>query len=539
MRNKLLYSFIAVLIAAFLGYLPSVAFADEGQEGQNCVDNLNLMQTGSDVVANWSSMDCDSYEVIVFRDGRLTMMLKTKENQYTISGVHPGERCVVTVRAHLKNGSTSDTAKTELTAEKIRQNIMVEDTIFYGFAGNTFNLNASANGDMQYSSADQNIARVDDRGNITLKKSGDTDIIITAEGNGLFTDARRTVEVFVYPTVLAKVKGTATEDLSPSRAIIRWGENEYAAAYKILRKNPATQEYLEIAETPAETRYLEVTRDDYDYVIKGIAEVNGEKVDGKISDPVPVRGTTEEAPAYSKFKVIGKLGKNELNLVADIHGTKGVRVPQTLSIIGDKYVVSYVNKKSTRGRLIEYSKADGSEGKIVNAKGIGHANGGAYNPNINRLFILSTKYAEEAKKACVFNAETKKSIGNVNMPASVSAMAYDVTSDRYYLANGKEIYICDSNFKVEKTLAKTIKHKSTQDIGAYNSTVMVCSWLGKNKSYIDIYRVSDGAYLGSYDVSIGEIESCVVDDGYLVILMNTIGSADDRIYKTKERIAIP
>jgi hypothetical protein len=155
------------------------------------------------------------------------------------------------------------------------------------------------------------------------------------------------------------------------------------------------------------------------------------------------------------------------------------------------------------------------------------------------LAAIESGNAEEAKKASVFNAETKKSIGNVNMPASVSAMAYDVTSDRYYLANGKEIYICDSNFKVEKTLAKTIKHKSTQDIGAYNSTVMVCSWLGKNKSYIDIYRVSDGAYLGSYDVSIGEIESCVVDDGYLVILMNTIGSADDRIYKTKERIAIP
>ncbi|MBQ3322469.1 MAG: hypothetical protein IJH05_06470 [Firmicutes bacterium] len=539
MRNKLLYSFIAVLIAAFLGYLPSVAFADEGQEGQNCVDNLNLMQTGSDVVANWSSMDCDSYEVIVFRDGRLTMMLKTKENQYTISGVHPGERCVVTVRAHLKDGSTSDTAKTELTAEKIRQNIMVEDTIFYGFAGNTFNLNASANGDMQYSSADQNIARVDDRGNITLKKSGDTDIIITAEGNGLFTDARRTVELFVYPTVLAKVKGTATEDLSPSRAIIRWGENEYAAAYKILRKNPATQEYLEIAETPAETRYLEVTRDDYDYVIKGIAEVNGEKVDGKISDPVPVRGTTEEAPAYSKFKVIGKLGKNELNLVAEIHGAENAKIPQGISIVGDKYVVSYVNWKSTAGYLIEYSKADGSKGKTKDATGIRHGNGCAYNPNTNRLYVLSTIKGKDSKKCFVFDAETKKLVEKIDMPKAVTSIAYDVSNDKFYLAKGKNMYVCDSSFKVEKAMTKTVKLRSTQDIGAYNGTILACTWPGENKSYIDIYRVSDGAYLGSYDVSIGEIESCVVDDGYLVILMNTIGSADDRIYKTKERIAIP
>ena len=50
---------------------------------------------------------------------------------------------------------------------------------------------------------------------------------------------------------------------------------------------------------------------------------------------------------------------------------------------------------------------------------------------------------------------------------------------------------------------------------------------------------NDGAYLGSYDVSLGEIESCAVDDGYLVILMNVQGSMEDKIYKTKKRIAIP
>ena len=67
----------------------------------------------------------------------------------------------------------------------------------------------------------------------------------------------------------------------------------------------------------------------------------------------------------------------------------------------------------------------------------------------------------------------------------------------------------------------------------------MCTWVNGNTSYIDLYRVSDKAYLGSYDVSIGEIESCVVDDGYLVILMNMRGTSTDRLYKTKERIAIP
>ena len=101
------------------------------------------------------------------------------------------------------------------------------------------------------------------------------------------------------------------------------------------------------------------------------------------------------------------------------------------------------------------------------------------------------------------------------------------------------MYVCDSKFRLEKTLKKSIRYINPQDIGAYNSAFMICTWIKKNKSFIDIYRVSDGAYLGTYDVSLGEIESCTIDDGYLVILMNTIGSIDDKIYRTKKRIAIP
>ena len=58
------------------------------------------------------------------------------------------------------------------------------------------------------------------------------------------------------------------------------------------------------------------------------------------------------------------------------------------------------------------------------------------------------------------------------------------------------------------------------------------------ESYVDLYRISDGAYLGSIYVPVGEIESCDVDDGYLVLLINKKGPLD-RIYRTKERIAIP
>ena len=68
--------------------------------------------------------------------------------------------------------------------------------------------------------------------------------------------------------------------------------------------------------------------------------------------------------------------------------------------------------------------------------------------------------------------------------------------------------------------------------------ILVCTWLEKKESYIDLYRISDGAYLGSFYVPVGEIESCDVDDGRLVLLINKKGP-QDRIYRTKGRIAIP
>lgn len=539
MKGKFLFIIITLMIIAFAGYLLRVAFVGDPLEDIAQVQDLRLTQEGLQVTANWSAMDCDGYEVKIWHDGKLTVVPDVRDNTWTVTGVYPGERLAVKVSAHLKHGLMSRNAKAVLIGEKVRQNITVDDTVFYGFEGNDFRLKAAANGEVHFRSSDKNVARVDNRGHVEFGQSGEAEIIMNADGNGLFDEAERTVNVIVYPPVLDKVKGTAVENISPSRAVIRWKPDEFAAAYKVLRRNPATEEYEEIAELPAEVTFLEVTRDDYDYGVKGIAEVNGEKVDGKLSDPAAVRGTTAEAAAYPSFKVIGKYDLSNLDTVAAISGVDKVRVPQSLGIVGDDYVVAYANKKSTLGRLISYSKADGAQKEVNGADGIRHANGGTYDPNTNRIYVMSTENGEKSKKCYVFDGTTKKNIRKFDLPVAANAIAYDISTNKFYLAQGDEMYVCDSNFKLEKTLKKTAPYIHTQDIGAYNGVILVGTWRGENESYIDMYRVSDGAYLGSYDVCIGEIESCAVEDGYLVLLMNTIGSIDDRIYRTKERIAIP
>lgn len=531
---------IVLLLAVFAGFLLRVAFVGDPFDEREEEENLGLMQNGLHVIATWGDMGSEEYEVRYYIDGHLTIIPSVEGNTYTVRGVYPGQRCKVTVRAlNDKFISTAD-ASAELTAEKIKQVIQVDSTVFYGFEGTDLNLKAQANGDLHYRSTDKSIVKVDGKGHVDFEKKGDAEIIITADGNGLFADTDRTLQVYVYPHTLDKITNITVENISPSRAVIRWEPDEYAASYKVLRLNQATQEYEEVAEKTDENAYLEVTRDDYDYGIKGSAEVNGEKVDGKISDPVKVRGTAEEAPSYTSYKNIKSIHKEQLERVATISGTEKSRVPQSLSIIGDDYVVAYVNMKSTVGNLISYSRKDGSQKKISSANGIRHGNGCTYNPNTNRLYVLSTMNGEKSKKCYVFDAKSKKLISKINMPVAASAIAYDKSTDKFYLGRDRTLYVCDSGFNLEKTIDKGVRHFN-QDMEAYNGVMLVCNWHSPNKtkSDIDMYRVSDGAYIGSYDVSIGEVESCAMDDGYLVILMNTIGSGDDYIYKTKERIAIP
>ena len=153
--------------------------------------------------------------------------------------------------------------------------------------------------------------------------------------------------------------------------------------------------------------------------------------------------------------------------------------------------------------------------------------------------MAKTHKGYKTASCSTYDGTTKKSTGTITLPRKTSGIAYDESNDCFYLSKGNEIYVCDSEFTVQKFIHKKARYNHAQDIGAYNGVVLVCTWVNGNTSYIDLYRVSDKAYLGSYDVSIGEIESCVVDDGYLVILMNMRGTSTDRLYKTKERIAIP
>ena len=539
MKSKKLYIIITILIIIFLGYLLLVAFGvdpfDDRDKTQ--INGLHLTQDEFTITAAWDSMDCDEYSVNIDRNGQIMVLSGIKDNHYKILNVTPGNYYRVSVSAHLKNGGWTKPVKENMVAERARQAIGVNLTEYYGFTNNEFKIKPEAVGDIEFSTSDPNVAVVSQKGKVSLKERGEAVITITASGNHRYDEASREIPVVVYPETLDKVRNIKVENISGSRAVIRWKGDELASSYTILKKDPTTGDFEKIKELSADKNYYEVTRTDFDYEIKSMAEVAGTKVDGKASDPVEVRGTTQEAAVYTEAKNIKTLDEDSLKLLAVTEGPGKTHSPQSVSLVGDKYVVTFVNGKGNKGNLVMYDK-DGKVTGSVKADDIGHGNGTAYNPYTKKLYITKAQKNASSLKCGIFDGESKTSISTFNLPKYTSGIAYDETNNKYYLSKANRLYICNSDFKVEKKLMKTIRYLYPQDIAAYNGTVLVCTWVKKKTSYIDMYRASDGAYLGSYLVPMGEIEGCTVDDGYLVILVNKKGSKD-RLYKTKSRIDIP
>ena len=76
------------------------------------------------------------------------------------------------------------------------------------------------------------------------------------------------------------------------------------------------------------------------------------------------------------------------------------------------------------------------------------------------------------------------------------------------------------------TLRKKLRHKiycRCRGISPSHSVKKGNLKNGTGENYVDLFRESDGAYLGSYFLNYGELESCVIEKGELVLLIHVKG----------------
>ena len=215
-----------------------------------------------------------------------------------------------------------------------------------------------------------------------------------------------------------------------------------------------------------------------------------------------------------------------------IKGHKNATVPQGLAYTGSKYYVLY--GMAAGQAIVTYS----DKGKRLDASKfsfcIGHPNGITWDPVTKRCYI----FKGYTTRIYTWNPASKK-FGKSSTPYSSSGVGYDKTTGRIYASSrtGIRAYSADGSFTHKKLFSRCdhgIFHY-TQDCGAGGGFIFH-GISGANKrttNYLDVYRAADNAYLGSIRVKLGEIESAVVgNDGYVRLLINTMGDDTDYIWKT-------
>ena len=232
-----------------------------------------------------------------------------------------------------------------------------------------------------------------------------------------------------------------------------------------------------------------------------------------------------------KARVVYTFNTSNCKKLFAVEGYKNAKVPQGMTFTGDKYYVLY--GMAAGQAIVTYSAGGTRLSASKFSFCIGHPNGITWDPVTGKCYI----FKGNQKRIYTWDPATNK-FGKSKTPYSSSGVGYDNETGLIYATSktGIRVYSADGSFKHQKLFARCnhgIFHY-IQDCGAGEGFIFhgISGSNKKKTNYLDIYRASDYAYLGSIKVTIGEIESAVVgSDGYLQLLINTSGNKD-YIWKT-------
>ena len=233
-----------------------------------------------------------------------------------------------------------------------------------------------------------------------------------------------------------------------------------------------------------------------------------------------------------KARVVYTFTSSNCESMFPIHGTKNAKVPQGLAFTGSEYYVLY--GMAAGQSIVTYSAKGDRLRESEFSFCIGHPNGITYDPVTNMCYI----FKGNTKSIFTWSPVTRQ-FGKSQTPYSSSGVAYDSETNRIYASSrtGIRVYSSDGSFS-HKNLFSRCDHgifHYPQDCGAGGGFIFhgISGADKRTTNYLDVYRVEDQAYLGSIRVDLGEIESAVVgNDGFVRLLINTMGDDTDYIWKT-------
>lgn len=214
-----------------------------------------------------------------------------------------------------------------------------------------------------------------------------------------------------------------------------------------------------------------------------------------------------------------------------VSGLDAAATPQGFDYSNGTYTIVFGDKKHQA--IVRY---DSNGSRLSSAKfsfNMGHPNGITYNPKKELFYI----FKGNQYKIYTYNRSTGR-FGTTTTPYSSSGVGYDSVRGNIVASSrtGMRVYSADGKFTQSKHIYRCT-HSGThyvQDCCAYNGIILhgVSGSNKKTSNYIDIYRADDSKYLGTLKLTLGEIESLVVNDkGFLELLINT--PSKDYIWTTE------
>ncbi len=242
--------------------------------------------------------------------------------------------------------------------------------------------------------------------------------------------------------------------------------------------------------------------------------------------PKIARALLRKPKRGGKARTVYTFNSKNCKRLFSVHGYSGITTPQGLAYTGKRYYVLYGNDYGQR--IVTYS-AKGKRLKATRfAFSIGHPNGMTWDPKTRLCYIFKGHHP----KIYTWNPKTNK-FGKSRTPYNASGGAYDPSTKMIYASSKPCMYTlsADGKFKLASAFGRcdhSFWH-SAQDCGAGGGFLFhaVSGSNYRSVNYLDVYRISDRKYLGSIKVTLGEVESAIVDKkGYVELLINHSGHTD-------------
>lgn len=354
----------------------------------------------------------------------------------------------------------------------------------------------------------------------------------TSSGTAKITTSGVTRPTTLYTSQSFGLKGTVKSTIAMTKATV--GVTDESGNWILSKSFDLNSTSFDVAKADDDIRFGTLPVGNYTYKVEVTA---GGNVQNAVESSFKVIKSEVAARLLAgptsggKARIVYTFDSSNCTRLFTTYGYGNAKVPQGMTFTGSEYYIVF--GMSDAQSIVKYSAAGKRLSAVKFPVNMGHPNGITWDPVTKLCYI----FRGNQLKIHTWNPSTGK-FGTSKTPYSSSGIAYDSSTEQLYASSltGIRIYSADGKFTHKKLFSRCSHSGKTyvQDCGAAEGFVFH-GISGANKhstNYLDVYRVSDGKYLGSIKVNLDEIESAIVDnDGYVQLLINTTATTD-AVWKT-------